>query len=151
MKTLLALDPGKTTGASVWNYDTETPLQLVTHFQIDGGVDGFLDWFYPQGKAQPFDVVISENFKLDGRTPNPNLTPLLIEGVLMSYAQTQQKLVRFQRNNFKKHISDKLLKELGFYFKGQPHATDSARHALAYMKTSKHMPTLKAYFADKLD
>ena len=146
MKRLLALDPGKTTGVSIWQYDADTPLTHIGHGQIPDGVYGFIDYFYPQGMAQPFDVIVSEQFILDGRTPNPDITPLHIEGVLLGHQERTGKQVRFQRNNFKKHISDEFLKEHNFYWPGSPHAMDSARHALAYMKTSYHAPTLNTYF-----
>lgn len=93
--------------------------------------------------AEP-NIVVAEQFVLDGRTPNPDVTPLHIEGALMRHYET----VWFQRNNFKKHVSNELLKAHDLYWKGEPHAMDSARHALAFMKVNKHMPTLQKYFGD---
>jgi hypothetical protein len=147
MKRLLALDPGKTTGMSIWMYDAETPLQLAGYGQIDCGVEGFLEYLYPiDGKYMIWDVIVSESFVLDGRTPNPDVTPLKIEGILEAHAHRTGALVRFQRNNFKAHVDNDLLKKFELYKPGQPHAMDSMRHALAYMKTSKHMATLNHYF-----
>lgn len=146
MRRLVAFDPGKTTGVSLWQYDSETPLTHVGHGQIEGGLDGFLEYFYPKGMFLPWDVIVSESFVLDGRTPNPDVTPLKIEGALESHAHRTGALLRLQRNNFKAHVPDSKLKELGFYVKGMPHANDSMRHALAFMKTSYHAPTLNAYF-----
>lgn len=144
---LLALDPGKTTGMSIWHYDAETPLTLEGSGQIEGGVDGFLEYFYPSdGRYMMWDIIVSESFVLDGRTPNPDVTPLHIEGILESHAHRTRCQLRFQRNNFKAHVPDSKLKELGFYVKGMGHANDSMRHALAFMKTSYHAPTLNAYF-----
>lgn len=147
MKRLLALDPGKTTGMSIWQYDVETPLQLVGYGQIEGGVDGFLEYLYPSdGRYMIWDVIVSESFVLDGRTPNPDVTPLKIEGILESHAHRTRCQLRFQRNNFKAHVSDPLLGKYGFYVPGMGHANDSMRHALAWAKTSYHRPTLDAYF-----
>lgn len=147
MKRLLALDPGKTTGMSIWMYDAETPLELAGYGQIEGGVEGFLEYLYPtNGKFMVWDVIVSESFVLDGRTPNPDVTPLHIEGILESHAHRTNCQLRFQRNSFKKHVDDAKLKELDFYVKGKPHAMDSMRHALAWAKTSMHLPTLEAYF-----
>jgi hypothetical protein len=147
MKRLLALDPGKTTGMSIWMYDAETPLELAGYGQIEGGVEGFLEYLYPQDRRyMPWDVIVSESFVLDGRTPNPDITPLKIEGILEAHAHRTGTLVRFQRNNFKAHVDNDKLKEFGFYVKGKPHAMDSMRHALAWAKTSYHRPTLDAYF-----
>lgn len=147
MKRLLALDPGKTTGMSIWMYDAETPLELAGYGQIDGGVDGFLEYLYPtNGKFMVWDVIVSESFVLDGRTPNPDVTPLHIEGILEAHAHRTGCQLRFQRNNFKSHVSNESLKRLGLYVPGKPHAMDSMRHALAFMKTTMHRPTLEAYF-----
>lgn len=146
MRRLIAFDPGKTTGVSLWQYDSDTPLSLVGSGQIEGGVDGFIEYFYPKGMFLPWDVIVSESFVLDGRTPNPDVTPLKIEGILEAHAHRTGALVRFQRNNFKAHVDNDLLKKFELYKPGQPHAMDSMRHALAYMKTSHHMPTLNHYF-----
>lgn len=146
MKRLLSLDPGKTTGMSIWMYDAETPLTKIAHGQIEGGVEGFLEYFYPSNMFMPWDVIVSESFVLDGRTPNPDITPLKIEGILEAHAFRTGCQLRFQRNNFKAHVDDDKLKKFSFYVKGMPHSNDSMRHALAYMKTSYHRPTLDAYF-----
>ena len=146
MKRLLALDPGKTTGMSIWTYDADTPLTKVGHGQIEGGVDGFLEYFYPSNMFMPWDVIVSESFVLDGRTPNPDVTPLKIEGILEAHAFRTGCQLRFQRNNFKAHVDNDLLKRNSLYIPGMPHAMDSMRHALAFMKTSYHTPTLNAYF-----
>lgn len=142
MLTLLALDPGKTTGWSIWKYDHETPATCTMYGQVEGGVEGYYEMFYKFAA----DIIVAESFVLDGRTPNPDITPLRIEGVL--YAQSRQFgiPVEMQRNNFKKHVSDELLKKHALWWKGKPHASDSARHALAWFKTHKHTPTLKEYF-----
>ena len=145
MTTLLALDPGKTTGASWWYYDEKSPLTLLKYEQIKGGLSGVVDKF----TAIPpsiYDVIVCESFKLDGRTPNPDVTPLQIEGVLSYCSNIYLVPVVFQANNMKAHATDEFLKKHNLWFKGEPHATDSARHAIAYMKRIKHRPTLEHYF-----
>jgi hypothetical protein len=149
MKMLLALDPGKTTGASLWMYDDETPLERYGHWQIEGGIYGCLEFLDQMKKFA--DQIVSESFVLDGRTPNPDTTPLQIEGALMAYWQVYRIPVVFQRNNFKKHVNDELLKKHNLYIKGEPHAMDSQRHAIAYMKTERHMPTLQKYFGEIIE
>ena len=141
MTTLVAYDPGETTGYSWWGYDVDVPLYILSAGQINGGLEGFL-------KHAPLeaDIVVCESFILDGRTPNPNLTPLKIEGALEALKERTGYELHFQRNNFKKHVSDQLLKRYDLWMPSYPHAMDSMRHALAYMKTSMHMPTLKQYF-----
>lgn len=145
MTTLLALDPGRTTGASLWKYSDTEPLECTWHGQIMYGVKGFI--LYMLDHVDP-DIVVAEQFVLDGRTPNPDVTPLKIEGAMMAHYDPDFTLIAFQRNNFKKHVSNELLKAHDLYWKGEQHAMDSARHALAFMKVNKHMPTLQKYFSD---
>jgi hypothetical protein len=130
---------------SWWYYDDTSHLALLRYEQIKGGLEGIIDEFM---HIKPFyDVIVCESFKLDGRTPNPDVTPLQIEGVL-SYASKLYGIpVVYQANNMKAHATDEFLKKHDLWFKGAPHATDSARHAIAYMKRIKHRPTLEHYFS----
>lgn len=139
---MLALDPGKTTGWSFWEYGETTPATCLKHGQVEDGLDGYLEHI----DKMEADIIVAEQFILDGRTPNPDVTPLKIEGALASYSHGLNVPLVLQRNNFKKHVSNELLKEHGLYWKGEPHAMDSARHALAYLKTQHHYPTLEKYF-----
>lgn len=142
MITLLALDPGGTSGWSLWQYDALTPLRHIEHGMIGDGLRGFIRWFSDFGNWQ-YGEIVAEDFILDGRTARPDTTPLEILGML-EYAchQADVPLVR-QRNVMKVHAPDQLLKDKGLWWPGAGHDRDSARHALALMKTRKHMPTLK--------
>ncbi len=145
MTTILALDPGKTTGASWWYYDDTKHLALLRYEQIKGGLEGIISEFM-HIKPSIYDVIVSDSFKLDGRTPSPDVTPLQIEGVLSYASKIHGIPVVYQANNMKAHATDDFLKKHDLWFKGAPHATDSARHAIAYMKRIKHRPTLEHYF-----
>lgn len=137
---LLALDPGGTTGWSLWEYDSITPLRPIEHGQIVGGVEGFIEWWKDSGIEYEFDEVVSESYRLDGRTPKPDVTPLRIEGAL---AVLWPEVV-YQPNTYKAIVTDERIKALGLWWPGQQHARDSLRHAWARMKHLKHMPTLLA-------
>lgn len=141
-KLIEAYDPGKTTGWARFTLEPDQPLQLLTFGQIEGGVKGFIT----RPGLMDVDIVIAEQFVLDGRTHNPDLEPLKIEGVLIADAYALDIQLIFQRNNFKKHVDDAKLKEIGWYQKGKPHANDAIRHGLAWAKTTMHLPTLRAYF-----
>lgn len=141
MSALLALDPGGCTGWSLWLYGDQSPLEHVDHGQIPGGVDGFVSWWRQSGIS--WDEVVSESFVLDGRTPNPDITPLRIEGAL---AVLWRQGVHYQRNTAKMHLTNDQAKEFGVYWPGQQHAIDSARHAFARMKAIRHMPSLLRYW-----
>ncbi|MBG6106624.1 hypothetical protein [Frigoribacterium sp. CG_9.8] len=140
-RRLLALDPGETTGWSIWRYGDETPLTHVEHGMQAGGLRGFIQLMHERDGQ--FDEVVAESFILDGRTAFPNITPLRIEGAL---AALWHGPVTLQRNVFKRHAPDALLKELGLWWKGPGHDRDSARHAIAYLLGKKHMPTLLSIY-----
>lgn len=136
---LLALDPGETTGWSMWVFSDTQPLTEEDHGMIPGGLIGFINWWRMRPDYLLPTEVVAESFVLDGRTAFPNVTPLRIEGAL---AALWNGLLTLQRNVFKRHAPDELLKELGYWWKGAGHDRDSARHAIAYCITRKHMPTL---------
>ena len=141
MRRLLALDPGQTTGWSLWEYDESTPLRHVSHGMQAGGLEGLIAWWRRCEVRCEWDEVVCESFVLDGRTLYPDVTPLRIEGALTALWPEG---VTFQRNNMKAHATDAKLKELGLWWPGAGHDRDSARHALAYMKTAvRHIPTIK--------
>lgn len=146
---LLALDPGGSSGWSVWAYDATTPLRHIEHGTIPGGKDGFIDWALR--RRGEFDIVVSESFVLDGRTAQPDITPLRIETAIdMIFGQWGDGVpVIYQRNFMKNHAPDDLLKRLGLWWSGAGHDRDSARHALAWAKTTKHIPTLKWMYGRK--
>jgi hypothetical protein len=143
VRYLLALDPGGTTGWSRWEYDVDTPLALLAHGQISGGLPGFRAWVRAVAQGWELHEVVSESFVDDGRTESPDVQALRIEGAIdMSWGGRIP--VFFQRNVAKSAAPDALLKRLDVYFVGQPHACDSARHAIAYMKARDHRPTVRA-------
>lgn len=43
MKTLISLDPGMSTGLAVGTYSDTEPFKLTHFFQIEGGVEGFIE------------------------------------------------------------------------------------------------------------
>ena len=142
MIRLLALDPGRTTGYSIWHYDEHAPLKLIQRGQISNGLEGFVAWFRSQER---FDEVVAETFKLDGRTIKPDTTPLAIEGALTVLAPGWVG----QPNTMKTSATDTQLKRWGLWWPGHQHARDSARHAIAYMKRKRHIPTLRLLFPDR--
>lgn len=142
MRTLLALDPGESTGWSMWEYGDDTPLRCLDHGTILFGLKGFIKWWGENRWHMLADEVVCESFILDGRTVKPNVTPLQIEGALaVLWGDTA-----YQRNTYKAHAPDEFLKAQGLWWKGKGHDRDSARHAFAYVKTRKHMPSLLHYW-----
>ena len=48
MKTLISIDPGMSTGLIVGTYSDTEPFKLTHAFQIEGGVDGFIEFLNPK-------------------------------------------------------------------------------------------------------
>lgn len=150
---LLSVDPGGTTGWSLWFYDAQTPLQHVSHGMVEGGLDGFLRWF--DDTIEPLDEIcqireiVIEDFILDGRTLTPDTTALEIIGAVKHAVWGTGTTLTRQRNTYKAHADDATLKRLGFWWPGVGHDRDSARHALAYVKTHRHMPSIRAFWPPK--
>lgn len=142
MSVLLALDPGVSTGWSFWHYDATTPLRHIDHGTIPHGLRGFLGWLSDTHGGEP-DEIVAEDFILDGRTARPDTTPLEILGALELFAHTTETPLVRQRNVMKAHAPDQLLKDKGLWWPGKGHDRDSARHAIAFMKTRRHAPTLR--------
>jgi hypothetical protein len=143
MTLLLALDPGGTTGWSTWFYDATTPLRHIEHGMIPGGKDGFIDWALR--RRGEFDEVVAESFALDGRTAQPDITPIRIETAIdLIFGRWGDGCpVYYQRNVMKAHAPDSLLKRLDLWWPGEGHDRDSGRHAIARQKTARHAPTLR--------
>lgn len=159
---VLSLDPGETTGWSLSAVSDTEPLIFLDGGQIEGGLVGVINFInaammpsalsggsrlrqlfqYPE--LYTFHIV-SESFVLDGRTRQPNVTPLRIEGALT--ALLGDGVVHYQRNSYKGRVGDSKLREIGFWIPGQRHQMDARLHALAYMKT-RHLPTAQAYWPE---
>lgn len=142
MTTLLTLDPGEMTGWAHWHYDEATPLTHLAHGMIPGGLQGFLAWNTAHHLVIDIDEIVAEDFILDGRTLVPNTTPLEILGALEAL---RPDLIR-QRNVQKAVAPDSLLKTNGLWWPGNGHDRDAARHAIAHMRSIRHMPTLRAFW-----
>ena len=135
MTRLLGLDPGLSTGWALFHYDATTPLTLLDYGEILGGHQGVIAFW----KTMPEpDEVVAETFRLDGRTIYPEVDPLRTEGALSVLHPGWIG----QPNTAKIMADDILLKRLGWWLKGKPHARDAARHAIALMKSRRHLPTL---------
>lgn len=166
MTTLLAIDPGMRTGLFFGQYTESTPLMRTGFLQLDGGLGGFKPWLEKQfNKGMDWDVWVCEKF-----VPLPmarsfklaELEPIRIEGMLEWVSDE----VIFQRSGAmvlanepnattarRKKLSDDVLKRAGWWLTGKRDlnmsdandANAAAKHALAYMRSIGHEPTISAF------
>lgn len=141
MSLILGLDPGGTTGFAVFDVQPGEPFKLLEHGQISNGSYGFARWWDERPDLHGARVV-SETFEDDHRTEDPDITPLRIEGILDYVARDWIG----QPNYCKASAPDEFMKRYGLWFKGQPHATDAARHVVHWAKSKRHVPTLRAWW-----
>lgn len=150
MTNLMVFDPGGTTGWSSWEYGAITPLLPVRHGMIRGGLQGFFRFWEESFDAQMIRTyggeIVVEDFVLDGRTAQPDTTALEIIGALEYISRKHGIPLVRQMNTQKAHASDEKLKEHDLWWPGEGHDRDSARHALARMKTRRHGPTIARYW-----
>lgn len=170
-RTIVALDPGMSTGVVVANYTPDTELEVVRVDQIEGGIIG-LNNHAPSEDDVSFWVealygtVISERF-----TPRPlrrsyksnELEPLRIEGFLMAEdimpydykdrrwrSPQYQVLLKGEDAAESKKLSDNLLREHNLWHTGKQVGCKDAndvnsamKHVVSYLVELKHEPTLE--------
>lgn len=160
---LVAIDPGMATGVFVGEYDETTPLLRTGFIQIPGGLPAFSDWFienltyYDSAK---WDVLVCEKF-----APRPmartlkldELEPIRIEGWLYEYSPEWQRpgamvLKDGATQAERKRNSDDVLRRNGWWLTGKDvglkdanDANAAAKHALAYMRSIGHAPSIETH------
>lgn len=138
-KTLISIDPGKSSGLSVGTYSSTEPYKLTHAFQIEGGVEGVIEFLNPEYEDMwflggvrfkvPHDLtVLVEKFTARGagnafsyRTDA--LEALRVEGAILAMGiqpiwRSPQHMYFMAPSGFKgnkKSLSHKWLKDNGLY------------------------------------
>jgi hypothetical protein len=158
--SLLALDPGKVTGWSLWTLDDDFPMTRLEYGLAKGGIDGFISFMELRLGIWRPDIIVCEHFDLDGRTRYPDLTPRDCEGALRAMVSALGLEVVWQNTDMKALCRDQTLKDHGLWLTGSDPAirhddardvNDSQVHALAYAKASGHEPTVALYWPEQPD
>lgn len=134
---ILSIDPGKRTGVAVVRAD-DGPPELLHREEVYGGLDGFKEW-WPKGID--YDVLIVENYiPRAGVSQKDSGDPQRVIGWLSQF----DPLLRPPAGR-KRAVSDDALKRLGMYLPGEPNrnAREAIRHAIGYLKSNLHEPTLR--------
>ena len=154
-QTVLAIDPGESTGLAFFSTKPDEPATLQWHGQVDGGLRGFADEahliFYKNHDR--IDHVVIEGFELDGRTMRPNIMAREIIGFVKGIVAYQEwetgfgpKFGKQTNTQGKAEMTDAVLKRTGYHPKrGEVkggHSRDAIRHGLTYIAhTLRHEPT----------
>lgn len=126
---IAGVDPGKTTGVAVINWDGENfPTPPAEYYQVEyPALPGFMQEFIPQ-----IDLLVVERFTISGRTVKASrqYEALYAIGGILFLADLYHRPMRLQMaSDAKTAYTDDRLKELGWYVPKR-HARDAIRHAL---------------------
>lgn len=136
--TLLAYDPGETTGWSFWS-STPTTVELIEFGQIpswpiETGIRNIGDHLI---RLRPNFLVIESYRIYRAKTEShahSNVPTLQIIGIIQTLAVQRNIEWHFQSaQQAKAFVDDFKLRDWGFYQPGQKHARDSMRHGLYYL------------------
>jgi hypothetical protein len=142
LQYIIGIDPGKTTGVSVYDVPMAT---LASRFESD--VDTFIDWAHdwtPTFVAgslafacERFDITPTTG-KLGREATNWSIE---VTGVIRHLARRNMQLFSLQsRASRNKIASNANLKSVGWYLPGHPHANDGTRHVVLYLMKELKIP-----------
>lgn len=160
-ESILAIDPGESTGWSLWALEPEYPMQRLECGLVHGGEAGFITFMEVRlGRFRPSIVVCEEWNINDGRRGNPRFS-LRIEGALMAMTSALGIELVFQPTSMKDMCRDSVLKEHGLWITNKQaredpqilwqdarDVNDSQINALAWAKAIGHDPTIEAFWPD---
>jgi hypothetical protein len=134
-KTLLCLDPGETTGWSIFHEG-----KLIDWGQSKTVEDGNIIWNEIQMlflHSQPSHILCEDyriyQHKLDRHSFSPVLTLRIIGGIDLLANQTHISINYQMASQAKGFVTDDKLKLWNFWQSGQRHARDSIRHACYFL------------------
>lgn len=130
--SIVALDPGQTTGVALTHYDTSADkcTYIRTHELIG---DHYVDLYRLLCNEQP-QVVVYEYFVYQNRKEKVELESREYIGVAKLYAHMTDKSIVGQTASAAKQLwtADKLTK-IGLWEPNRPHAMDAVRHLLLFL------------------
>lgn len=170
--TLVSVDPGVSSGFSVWAYSDTEPAKLINYAQVGGGTESLLEVVRDLDGLFPKAHWICEDFQARPQRgfgyTTASLEPLVGIGALIALglidrndrnqmcAPIQQYFVGGKDKAEKKKRQHKWLKDNGFYITGKmvdsPDADDvrsSMAHAISWFRRHHHKPTLEEYFKEE--
>jgi hypothetical protein len=140
VSAILSLDPGGTTGVALFEV-TEEDAELIWVKQIEGGLQGFLNFHWDVLEGMNIDKIIAESFTLREGIYGADLSPVYIIGALEALYPTTE--IVYQEPKLKPLVDNERLKKMGLYLTSKPHGMDAVRHGIIYLRNNKHLPTLE--------
>lgn len=145
-KTLLAIDPAaeravSSTGWAYGEFSDDTAFNLLASGTTDRGFAGFCADVNLHKLIRAADVLVVEHYVVYNKNGDP--TPLLAEGVVR-FLRPDAVLQRSSGKNTL--VPDAALKKLGLWSTAGHHhdEREAVRHALVYLVSDYHRPTLGA-------
>ena len=162
---LTVIDPGMTSGFFFGNYSDLQPLVRTGFRQLPGGAAAFDSYMQElDDEGHEWDIIVCERF-----TPRPvarawrlaELEPIRIEGMLekgfehIVWQRPAAMVLRDGKDQAeRKRLSDDVLRRNGWWLTGKDvglkdanDANAAAKHALAYMRSIGHMPSIETHLA----
>lgn len=152
-----AVDPGETTGWSLWVMEPDLPIYRLDYGRILGGLDGVLDYAEQHfaGLRQGGAKILCERFNpaLGTADGSKNYEPMYIEGALKAICRALGLEIIWQETGMKTLCTDDALKAAGLWIDNSEFdegdardVNDSQRHALAFAKSHDHEPSILRYW-----
>jgi hypothetical protein len=153
---ILSLDPGKSSGIALGYYSSASAYESVAVWQVEDGLEGFLDWYYKCWPAISVKgpEIVSERFVLRSQKFVADTTPLLIEGAMRVLFGPD---IHYQLRGEKAKVTNDHLKRGGEYRTGKHvgrkdanDVNDALRHAVIYLtkKKNQHLPTIEKFLGE---
>jgi len=149
---ILSVDPGKATGIAYGYFDAKKPFELLDVAVVQGGARGLHEWIKSCNYYNLIDRVVSEIFIPDGSAGGRETVSPQCEGVLIAHFDEivwQKRADKTWGGMGAKNV-DQRIKDLGLWVEGRDvnwtdgrDANDAIIHALQYLRTQRHMPTLR--------
>lgn len=125
---IVALDPGKTTGAA-YHYDK------VNQYSAEQFSDEYVWRFLTMCRRAGMHTLVVEKFKQRPHLQSVDLSPVETIGVVKEWARQDGTVqVEWQDSaNAKFFFTDAVLRKMRVYQPASPHAMDALRHLLTYL------------------
>ncbi|AGY47138.1 hypothetical protein CN1A_29 [Clavibacter phage CN1A] len=153
MTYLLSFDPGVSSGIALGSFGPKQAYEFIEGWEPQGGTEGLIEWWTQHADWPGWDntIWVSELFVLANNDFVANIESKRGEGAIMMMAHPQK--VNWQDRTRKAGVPNRILKEHGLWQSGVDYQHEDGRdvndaiiHALEYLRSRVHIPTLKRYF-----